>query len=275
MRNKTFISSMVGVAAAVAVAGSANAGLATGKIDGFTGSFAGWTGRGMGDSTGPLQYANGTLGFNDRDLGTQGFTKNASGGKQLVTTANVNSVTGGNQVQALVKAAGTGATGMTTNAYGMFANFIWANANFDSSGNVTSLNSFDMSNASSFTVSFANNTFGTSGFAGTNLRFAVGVTNNGEPAEWFVTKSVFGSGGTVTFSTADFDAEFGAGTAANWSNLGTVQLYVNWDCPSGLSAGTNLGNVTLTDFSYNAVPAPGALALLGAAGIVGARRRRA
>jgi hypothetical protein len=31
---------------------------------------------------------------------------------------------------------------------------------------------------------------------------------------------------------------------------------------------------TLSNFSYTAVPAPGALALLGAAGLVGSRRRR-
>jgi len=271
MRTQTFISSMVGVVAAAAVAGSANAGLATGKIDGFTGSFAGWTGQGTGDSTGDLQYANGTLGFNDRNLGTTGFTKNASGGKQLVTTANVNSVTGGNQVQALVKAAGTGATGMTTSAYvDMYANFLWANANFDSSGDVTSLNSFDMSNASSFTVSFANNTFGTTGFSGTNLRFEIQLSSNVNSDLWSAQQTVTSSGGTLTFNAADF----GAGAAANWTDLGIVWLYVYYDVPSGLSAGTNLGNVTLTDFSYNAVPAPGAAALVGLAGLVATRRRR-
>jgi hypothetical protein len=41
---------------------------------------------------------------------------------------------------------------------------------------------------------------------------------------------------------------------------------------------TNGSNVsvsgTLSNFSYTAVPAPGALALLGAAGLVGASRRR-
>ena len=270
MRTQTFISSMVGVVAAAAVAGSANAGLATGKIDGFTGTtFTGYTGIGTGNSVeGP--YANGTLGFNSRSVGTTGDSKGTT--NTLVTTANVNSVTGGNQVQALVKSGSTRTTSALTD---MYANWLWANAaGFDSNGAATSLNSFDMSNASSFTVSFADNTFGTSGFAGTNLRFAVGVTSNDEvPAEWFVTKSVSGSGGTVTFSIADFDADYGAGTAASWTNLGTVQLYVYYDVPSGLSAGTNLGNVTLTDFSY-AVPAPGAAALVGLAGLVATRRRR-
>ena len=42
---------------------------------------------------------------------------------------------------------------------------------------------------------------------------------------------------------------------------------------SGSSAGTV--NYTMTNFSYSAVPAPGAIALLGVAGLAGGRRRRA
>jgi hypothetical protein len=271
MRNKTFISSMVGIAAAVVVAGSANAGiapLATGKIDGFTGNtFTGYTGIGTGNSVeGP--YANGTLGFNYRSVGTTGDSKGTT--NTLVTTANVNSVTGGNQVQALVKSGSTRTTSALTD---MYANWLWANAaGFDSNGTATSLNSFDMSNASSFTVSFADNTFGTTGFSGTNLRIEIQLFSNVNSDDfWSAQQTVTSSGGTLTFNAADF----GAGAAANWTDLGGVWLYVSYDVPAGLSAGTNLGNVTLTDFSYNAVPAPGALALLGAAGIVGARRRRA
>jgi len=42
------------------------------------------------------------------------------------------------------------------------------------------------------------------------------------------------------------------------------------------AAATGAGQTwTATNFQMTAVPAPGALALLGAAGIVGARRRRA
>ena len=257
--------------AAVAVAGSANAGLATGKIDGFTGTFAGYTGQGTGNSV-EGSYANGTLGFNYRGVGTTGYTKTASGNKKLVSTANVNSVTGGNQVQALVKADGAGATGMTTNALGMYANWLWGNAaGFDSNGTATSFNSFDMSNASSFTVSFADNTFGTTGFSGTNLQIEIQLQSNVNSDVWSAQQAVTSSGGTLTFNAADF----GAGAAASWTNLGTVWLYVYYDVPSGLSAGTNLGNITLTDFSYNAVPAPGAAALVGMAGLITGRRRKA
>jgi hypothetical protein len=40
------------------------------------------------------------------------------------------------------------------------------------------------------------------------------------------------------------------------------------------SYSTTSSSGTLSNFSYTLVPAPGALALLGAAGLVGARRRR-
>ena len=253
--------------AAVAVAGSANAGLATGKIDGFTGTtFTGYTGIGAGNSVeGP--YANGTLGFNYRSVGTTGFSKGTT--NTLVTTANVNAVTGGNQVQALVK---SGSTRTTSALPDMYAAWLWGNAaGFDSNGTATSFNSFDMSNASSFTVSFADNTFGTTGFSGTNLRIEIQLQSNVNSDIWSAQQAVTSSGGTLTFNAADF----GAGAAASWTNLGAVWLYVYYDVPSGLSAGTNLGNVTLTDFSYNAVPAPGAAALVGMAGLITGRRRKA
>ena len=38
--------------------------------------------------------------------------------------------------------------------------------------------------------------------------------------------------------------------------------------------GTTAFDASVSNFQYNIVPAPGALALLGAAGLVGARRRR-
>jgi MYXO-CTERM domain-containing protein len=47
----------------------------------------------------------------------------------------------------------------------------------------------------------------------------------------------------------------------------TLEIYY-----AGAGAGSSSG--TLSNFSYTAVPAPGALALLGAAGLAGARRRR-
>jgi hypothetical protein len=265
--------------AAVAMAGSASAGLASGKIDGFRGSFSGWTPNSFSDGTqgADLVYNDSTLGFNSRGLLVQGLQKTSGSGstqKKLWTTAQVNDApAGGDQVQALVKAGNAnGASGITTNANGVdhtYVGFLYSPVDADYN-NVA----FDMSNAASFTVSFANNTFGT---VGTNLRFTVQLgdlpTTPGQlTTYWGAEKSVSGSSGTLTFNAADF----GAGAAAQWTNLGSVELYVEWDTPSGRSAGTTLGTVTLTDFSYNAaVPAPGAAALVGMAGLISARRRKA
>ena len=267
--------------AAVAVAGSASATIvpmASGTIDGFRGTFAGWTPTSYSDSTDGTttpntDYSNGTLGFNFRMLDVQGAQKtsgNYTSQKQLWATAQINDApAGGDQVQALVRAGNAnGASGMTTNYYDyLYCGFNYANVDVD--GNAVA---FDMTNAASFTVSFANNTFGT---VGTNLRFTVQLADNPPLGDfvtyWEAQKSVTGSSGTVTFSAADF----GTGAAAQWTNLGGVAVYVMWDTPSGVSAGTTLGTVTLTDFSYNAVPAPGAAALVGMAGLITVRRRRA
>jgi hypothetical protein len=51
---------------------------------------------------------------------------------------------------------------------------------------------------------------------------------------------------------------------------GARSLVITW-----IPAVTAGNSMTLNAIEYNGVPAPGALALLGAAGLVGARRRRA
>jgi hypothetical protein len=50
---------------------------------------------------------------------------------------------------------------------------------------------------------------------------------------------------------------------------GARSLVITWT--PAVTAGNSM---TLNAIEYNGVPAPGALALLGAAGLVGARRRR-
>ena len=77
---------------------------------------------------------------------------------------------------------------------------------------------------------------------------------------------VFGS--SITMSTSSFSLV--SDPAFNVSDIKSILLQTGY---SGSSAGTV--NYTMTNFSYSAVPAPGALALLGVAGLVGGRRRRA
>ena len=66
--------------------------------------------------------------------------------------------------------------------------------------------------------------------------------------------------GIVTFSATQIDAGF------DWANVATMNV--------GFQHGSSSTGV-LSNFNFTAVPAPGALALLGVAGLVGARRRRA
>ena len=66
--------------------------------------------------------------------------------------------------------------------------------------------------------------------------------------------------GIVTFSATQTEAGF------DWSNVETMNV--------GFRHGSSSTGV-LSNFNFTAVPAPGALALLGVAGLVGARRRRA
>ena len=66
--------------------------------------------------------------------------------------------------------------------------------------------------------------------------------------------------GTLTFLATNTDAGF------NWASIKEMSVV--------FGQGSSSTGV-LSNFNYTAVPAPGALALLGAAGLVGARRRRA
>lgn len=49
------------------------------------------------------------------------------------------------------------------------------------------------------------------------------------------------------------------------------ELFIRWQLPKVAGSGANLA---IDDLTINAVPAPGAMALLGVAGLLGARRRR-
>jgi hypothetical protein len=78
------------------------------------------------------------------------------------------------------------------------------------------------------------------------------------------------SNGTSTFDFAAATKDVGF----DLTNVTTLQLSVTQI--GGPTSGSTISvSGTLSNFSYTAVPAPGALAILGAAGLVGARRRRA
>jgi hypothetical protein len=82
----------------------------------------------------------------------------------------------------------------------------------------------------------------------------------------FVVEKAMGASGLMSFSLADF-----GGITQNIEAMGglTIEFY-----RSGSNAS---GSLTITNLVANgaSVPAPGAIALLGAAGLIGGRRRRA
>jgi hypothetical protein len=227
MRNKTFISSMVGIAAAVAVAGSANAGIAPNVVDPFTTnqSFGNDSASGFVSITGGL--------FNERNA-----FRSASAGGTGVSQSN-------NNVAFTTNRADFGVVGLTYQMAGGSSNDLSL-----ITGMSIALSALNLSN----------------GATGVSFYWqAIDVTF----------KSMYASQNLSSNGTSTFD--FAAATkdvGFDLTNVTTLQLSVSQ--LGGPTSGSNVSvSGTLSNFSYTAVPAPGALALLGAAGLVGARRRRA
>jgi hypothetical protein len=223
MRNKTFISSMVGVAAAVAVAGSASAGV----VDPFTTTQPFGT-----DSAGGFVSITGGL-FNERNA----FRSNAAGGAGVSASSN--------DVAFTTNRANFGLVGLTYRMAGGFSNDLSL-----ITGMSIALSALNLSNGATG-VSFS-------------LQ-AIDVNNNSMYASQNLS-----SNGTSTFDFAAATKDLGF----DQTKVTTLQLSVTQI--GGPTSGSTVSvSGTLSNFGYTAVPAPGALALLGAAGLVGARRRRA
>ena len=118
------------------------------------------------------------------------------------------------------------------------------------------VNGVNFTNFTSITFNFASNNF--DGILKCRISFFEAV--NG-PVE----KTMTGASGSMSFTLADFGG-FGENTAA----MGQMTIKFT---RSGSNAS---GSLTITDLLANGavVPAPGAAALIGLAGLVGSRRRR-
>jgi hypothetical protein len=222
MRNKTFISSMVGVAAVAAVAGSANAGV---TIDSFT--------------TSPVDQYRTSYGsiFNSRYSGN---------GTNTTTNTVINTVT--NRLE-----ADTGSGFITT---------YWEN--YEANGNVgpfidlsqLSTITFDVTSLAASKITFV---IKESAFAAGSVRW----TNVAVPAGSSSVTLTVGQNSGGVWSVA------GNGMA-DLSNVGFMSMKLGLTGTGAVNFVGSIGNL-----QYNLVPAPGALALLGVAGLVGGRRRRA
>jgi hypothetical protein len=112
-----------------------------------------------------------------------------------------------------------------------------------------------------------------------NLNVSAGTAATGVSFYWQAidvnNKSMIASQDLFSNGTSTFD--FAAATkdlGFDQTKVTTLQLSVTQiGGPTSASSPVTVSG-TLSNFSYTAVPAPGALALLGAAGLAGARRRR-
>ena len=248
MRTQTFISSMVGVAAAVAVAGSANAGI----VDNFNRSLA--NASPQNTTTITVTNSGAGIGFYRNNTGLTGtaFPNRYTSVQSLASSATM---TGNGSAAFVLGRATSGAASDTTTA-GFGSMYL---------GYSNSYAFVDLTGTTSFSINVGSYTGGA-----TNWTLNVGMDSLSDDFAGgmglVLTNSAIVNG-VLTFNVADMVQD---GTI-NWAKVDGINLSVmraEW------GAANSTVSFSLSNFQYN-VPAPGALALLGAAGLVGARRRRA
>ena len=110
----------------------------------------------------------------------------------------------------------------------------------------------------------ASMSFSLSGVTGSfNLNWYI-VDANGVNAIQAATQVPVSANGAQTF---DFSTAVLDDPSFDWTQISTMTVQMT-------RTGSSSAGFTVSNFNFTAVPAPGALALLGAAGLVGARRRR-
>jgi hypothetical protein len=209
MRNKTFISSMVGIAAAVAVAGSASAG-----IPAFTTAFSPVSATLTSDAGNGNDLLVFTVGASDIAVTSLGLFNGYTGARNVGIYAWIGGTTNAGTGPALGQAS------VTTN-------------NSTAGYTYSSPTNFTLSAGQQYVLvgqSFSGMTSNTDAYADSGA--GAGITFN---SYWFNGGGLVGNPGFPNYTPAYFNA----------------------------------------NFQFSAVPAPGAIALLGVAGLVGARRRRA
>ena len=251
MRTQTLISSMVGIAAAVAVAGSANAGF----VDNFTRSLANVSPNSQNNNT--ITVTN-TADGNGQQRTNTGLTPTAFPKRTTNVTNKGSSATmTGNGSAAFVLGRATSGDASATNENG----FGYMSLNY-SNNNLFA----DLTGTGSFSINVGSYTGGATNWQ-LDVTFDSQSEFDGGGLQLILTNSNIVSG-VLTFNVANMDP---SGTI-NWAKVDSISLSVN---RAEWGAVNSTVGFTLSDFQYNVVPAPGALALLGVAGLVGARRRRA
>ena len=239
-----------GAVAAVAVAGSASAGF----VDDFNRSLA---------NASPTIQNTTSIGVTQTGAGS-GFSRTNTG---LTNTAfserytkvqnkDSSATMTGNGSAAFVLGRATGSGASTSNELGFGAMTLSYTDNFAFA---------DLTGTASFSINVGSYTGGATNWT-LNVSFDSQSELDAGGLGLTLTNSAIVNG-VLTFNVADMDP---SGTI-NWAKVDGINLEVKraeWG-----AAGSTVG-FTLSDFQYNVIPAPGAIALLGVAGIVGARRRR-
>ena len=225
MRNTTVISSMVGISAAVALAGSAMGAVTSIIIDPFTEATT-VAQANIGTEISPIGGA-----FAVRYM----VTSSPSGG----ISASVGNASG--------KMVGTWANNSTGNGQTLTAS--WYNNLGDPATNLSGFSQFD---------------FFVGGSNITGMTFTMEFAGDSGWDYFTASKNLVAGWNTIQLSAFSIPAYSGVGPI-DTSMVNVVSLNISGDKGR---------NVEISNFTA-AVPAPGAVALLGAAGLVGARRRRA
>ena len=229
MRTQTFISSMVGIAAAVAVAGPANAAV-TSSVSAFTTNYS----------------------FSGSIFTLPGQSYSISGG--LATSAyNWGFSTAGSSSYSVTSGGGSLVVSAAPAAAYVIVDF-------------SKSLGFNLAGFEKFSIDAGS----TSGGGTTQLQ--ISVQNDSGSGSWDSGFTTISGTGSFDFLVSSFTANSGnnAGVTLDWSQVRQISLSV-LSSNGAQSSSATFSNFTAT---YNPVPAPGAFALLGAAGLVGARRRR-
>jgi|688.fasta_scaffold439128_1 hypothetical protein len=204
---------------------------------------------------------------------------NGSNGGTGFTAWNLSSGNGGwFRGAASAQGPNSGAIDTSGNSFGMWADgYVTAQRGFASALGVGDVFSFDMaykwdngnrgftlSNAGSEVFNFNVNSSGYSWSGGGSAGSTpwVGARENGVAIDVAITRT--SSGFSFTMTSAQGLSASGSVAVAGFDSF---KFYVS-------GAGGEGGNLYANSFLVTAVPAPGAIALLGVAGLVGARRRR-
>ena len=245
---------MTGAVAAVAVAGSANAGF----VDNFNRSLANGTSGAQFTTSISATIASPGGGFsrtNDPLAGTA-FSRRVTSVQNLGSSATMT----GNGSAVFVLGRATGGTGANAASATNENGFGSMNLNyFDNSGAFANL-----TGTTSFSINVGSYTGGD-----TIWTLDVGFDSQSEFDFGFLQLQLTNSNivsGVLTFNVADMVSD---GTI-NWAKVDFINLGVK---RTEWGAANSTAGFTLSNFQYNVIPAPGAIALLGMAGVAGRRRR--